>query len=130
MHGRLEPVIAQSHQVITDIHNDGISDRRRLDPLALLIQHLQPTHHVLPEQGEALQVGVRAEANVLAHRGLLGGHGGVVVEDTVAPGIRGEAVEVVFRQIETESENSDQTAGQFETFLPVGDAAVFEVREV
>ncbi len=49
VHGRLQPVVCQTHQIVADVDNKGAWDRRSLDPLSVLVEHLKTTVHVLPE---------------------------------------------------------------------------------
>lgn len=123
MYSRLEAVIGQAHKVVANVDDEGARDRRRLDPLAVLVEDLEAAVHVLPEQREALQVRVRAEADVLAARRLRGRHGRVVVEDAVAAGVCGDGVKVRLGQVEREREDADESSCQADAFLPVGDAA-------
>lgn len=110
MHGRLHAVVCQTHQVVAYIDDEGVLNGRRLDPLAILVEYLQAAVHVLPEQREALQVGVRAEPDILTRSGFLGRHGRVEVEDTVTAGVRRQRVEMGFGQVEGEGEDSDESS--------------------
>lgn len=64
VHGRPEAVVGKPRQEVANVHHEGVRDRGDPDPLALLGQHLQAAHRVLPEEGEGLQVGVRTQAHV------------------------------------------------------------------
>lgn len=130
MHGRLEAVVGQAHEVVADIDDEGARDGRGLDPLAVAVEHLQAALHVLPQQGEALQVGVGAEADVGRVGGLRGRHGRVEVEDAVGARVRGHAVEVRLWQVEREREDAHQTPRQAQARLPIGDACCLEAGEV
>ena len=58
MNGRLQSIIGQPHQVISNIDHERALDWIGLDPLPILTQYLQPTIHVLPQQREALEIRV------------------------------------------------------------------------
>lgn len=58
MDGRLEAIVGQAHQIVTDIDDECALDGTGLDPLTFRIQHLKTAAHVLPQQGEALEIGV------------------------------------------------------------------------
>lgn len=73
---------------------------------------------------------MRAQPDILAAGGFFGGHCRVIVENAVTSRVRGDGVEVFFREIECESEDPDEPSRQFEAFLPVCDAAVLESWEV
>lgn len=82
VHGRLEPVVGQPLEKVANVDDERAGDWRHLDPLAVLREDLQAADAVLPEEREALQVGVGSEADV--DGGVLGlGVLGVVVADAV-----------------------------------------------
>ena len=56
-----EEVVGPALHHVPDVHDEGSRDRHRLDPLAGSVLHLQP-RRVLPQDGEALVVGVGAHA--------------------------------------------------------------------
>lgn len=64
VHRRPEAVVGQPREEVADVHDERVCDRRHPDPLALLGEDLQAAHRVLPEEGEGLQVRVRAQADV------------------------------------------------------------------
>lgn len=85
VHGRLEAVVGQPGHEVANVDHESVLTRGHLDPLPVLGQHLQTPDIILPEEREALQVRVRAEADVddaLYRPFVLG----VVVEDAVAMG--------------------------------------------
>lgn len=64
VHRRLETVVGKPLKEVANVDDEGVGDRRHLDPLTILCKDLQPTNAVLPEQGEALKVGVCSETDV------------------------------------------------------------------
>lgn len=64
MHRGREAVVGQPGEEVTNVHHERVRDWWHFDPLALLGQHLQAPYGVLPEEGEGLEVRVRAQADV------------------------------------------------------------------
>jgi hypothetical protein len=71
---------------------------------------------------------MRANPDILTLGRCFGRHGGIEVKHAITSRVRRHRVEVVFQEIETEREDLDEPPSQFETLLPVGDAAVLEPR--
>lgn len=65
VHGRLEAVVGQAHEEVANVDDEGTGDRGGLDPLSVVHQDLEPPDHVLPENGKALEIRVRAQTDVL-----------------------------------------------------------------
>jgi hypothetical protein len=53
MRGRDEQVVRPALEHVADIDHEGPLDRRRVDPLAGAIAHLQTADIILPEHGDA-----------------------------------------------------------------------------
>lgn len=132
MHRRLEPIIRQPLQEIPDIDHQRARDGPRVQPLVGRGQHLQPAGHVLPQQRQALDVGVRADADVdvLSVLGIGGGGAGVMDVDCVCAGGRHERVEVGLGQVEREGEDADEFAGEREPRKVEGGEGAAEGGEV
>ena len=117
MNRRLEPVVRQPAQQISDIDHQSALDGRRIKPFAVHGEHLQAAGHVLPEECETLDVGVRSNAGVDVVLLVLW-RTGVVDEDRVRAWVRCDGVEVVFGEIQGEGEDADHLAGELQAKLP------------
>ena len=58
-------------QKVADIHHESAGDRQRGDPGAVLPLHFQPAGHVLAEQCQAAEIGVRRDAELLLPGAIL-----------------------------------------------------------
>jgi hypothetical protein len=101
MNGTLIAIVCQSSEEIPDIDYNGPRNGLCPDPFVLGAQDLQATRHILPQQGEALNISVGADSHVTMRcRQLLGCKGSIEIKATVRAGKGGDRIKVVFWQRE------------------------------
>lgn len=129
MHGALVPPVGPAHEEIRDVDDERVGHGRRDVPGAGGLEDFEAGGGGGEEQGEAFVVGVGAEADLLVFFCFRGGEGGggagtgggrglfrgrVVQEAGDAAGVRGHGVEVGFGEVQGESEEAEEVAGEVE----------------
>jgi hypothetical protein len=83
MDGALINIVAKSHHEVADVNHDRSFHWHSFYPLAILVEDLQATDHILPEECEQLKIGVASKPNGVVCF-LFSRRGGVVVEHSIS----------------------------------------------
>lgn len=132
MNGTLPPIIRHPHQKVPDINNERSRDGRSFDPLIIKIQDIQPTHIILVEKSERLNIRMATDANRVFRPVFIlrrNPDRRVEVDRAIGTGERGHPVECILRLVQGKGEDTDHLPCQRETGLVVRDRGVFEIGE-
>lgn len=64
VHCRLQAAIRHPHEGVADVDDERTGDRLRLDPLAARVEDLQATYLILPQECQALEIGVCTQTDI------------------------------------------------------------------
>lgn len=109
VHCRLELVVSDAAEEVTNVDHVAVRARRRIDPNAVGIENLQCLHGLLKYESEEVIVSVRPEANVGAARG---GLRWIVQNAHGTHGKRRGSVKVVLGQVERKGEDLHELLGK------------------
>lgn len=133
MHRGLKPIVRKTLQEIANINHQRARYRPSIEPLVTGRQDLQTAGHILPQKSDALDIGVRANADVdvvIVFLEFIGWCSGIVYIKPVCTGVCGHRIKIVFWHVESEREDTDHLARECEAPLIEFNCYFVEARQM
>lgn len=135
MNGRFERIVRQSLQKVPNVHNQCSLYGSGIEPFVIGREYLQATGHILPQQGDTLDIGVRTDTDVYSF--ILVAVGGVDIRCTgvvdinpICPRVGDDTIKMIPRKIQGKGKEPDHLPREFEAFLPEFDGDFTEALEM